>query len=86
MGLVYAASSEEELASLTRNLPGNAAASVPPAAVSGLSASHLIRSGSWSLPRRSSWRSTFGTIDLDLRHARLADPETVLEVYNLSAR
>ena len=45
--------------------------------------SHLIRSGPWSLPRRSSWRSIFGTIDLDLRQARLAGPETILEVYNL---
>ena len=31
----------------------------------------------------SSWRSIFGTIDLDLRQARLAGPETALEIYNL---
>ena len=35
------------------------------------------------MPARSSWRSIFGTIDLDLRQARLAGPETALEVYNL---
>jgi hypothetical protein len=35
------------------------------------------------LPPQSSWRSIFGTIDLDLRQARLAGPETMLEVYNL---
>jgi hypothetical protein len=45
--------------------------------------SHVVRSGPWSLPPRSSWRSIFGTIDLDLRQARLAGPETGLEVYNL---
>ena len=36
-----------------------------------------------SAPAQSSWRSIFGTIDLDLRQARLAGPEIVLEVYNL---
>ncbi len=45
--------------------------------------SHLVRSGPWSLPPRSLWRSLFGTIDLDLRQARLAGPETEIEVYNL---
>jgi hypothetical protein len=30
-----------------------------------------------------SWRSIFGTIDLDLRQSRLGGRETVLEVYNL---
>jgi Cell wall-active antibiotics response 4TMS YvqF len=36
-----------------------------------------------SVPSRSSLRSIFCTIDLDLRQARLAAPDTVLEVYNL---
>jgi hypothetical protein len=35
------------------------------------------------LPRRSRWRSIFGTIDLDLRQTRLASPETEIKVYNL---
>jgi hypothetical protein len=35
------------------------------------------------VPVRSSWRSIFGTIDLDLRQARLAGRETDLHVYNL---
>jgi len=67
-------------------LPDNPAAPVPPGALSEehrAFGSHLIRSGPWSLPHRSSWRSIFGTIDLDLREARLAGPETVPEVYNL---
>jgi hypothetical protein len=45
--------------------------------------SHLTRQGPWSLPARSSWRSLFGTIDLDLREARLADAETVLQIHNV---
>lgn len=84
--LAYAARTDQELASLARDLPGSAAGSVIPADVSEQHrafCSHLIRSGPWLLSPRSSWRSIFGTIDLDLRHARLADPETVLEVYNL---
>jgi hypothetical protein len=86
VGLAYAARTDQELAGLARDLPGSAAASVTPAAVSEVHrafCSHLIRSGPWSLPRRSSWRSICGTIDLDLREARLAGPDTALEVYNL---
>lgn len=86
VGLAYAARTDRELASLARDLPGSTGPSVSPAAVSQQHrafCSHLVRSGAWSLPRRSSWRSIFGTIDLDLRQVRLAGPETVLEVYNL---
>jgi Domain of unknown function (DUF1707)/Cell wall-active antibiotics response 4TMS YvqF len=85
VGLAYAARTDQELASLARDLP-DAAAPVTPAAVSEQHrafCSHLVRTGPWSLPQRSSWRSIFGTIDLDLRQARLAGPETALEVYNL---
>jgi hypothetical protein len=86
VGLAHAARTDRELATLTRDLPDNLASSAPAAAVSERHrafCSHLTRSGPWSLPRRSSWRSIFGTIDLDLRQARLAGPDTVLEVYNL---
>jgi hypothetical protein len=86
VGLAHAARTDQELATLARDLPGNTAASISPADISEehrAFCSHLIRSGPWSLPRRSSWRSIFGTIDLDLRQARLAGPETVLDVYNL---
>ncbi len=84
--LAHAARTDQELATLARDLPSDPAASVPPAAVAEKHlafCSHLIRRGRWPLPSRSSWRSIFGTIDLDLRQARLADRETVLEVYNL---
>ena len=86
VGLAQAARTDHELANLGRDLPGYPAGSGPPATAPEAHrafGSHLIRSGSWSLPSRSSWRSIFGTIDLDLRQARLAGPETVLEVYNL---
>lgn len=86
VGLAHAARTDQELANLARDLPGHPAASAPPATVSEehrAFCSHLTRSGPWSLPHRSSWRSIFGTIDLDLRQARLAGAETLLEIYNL---
>lgn len=43
----------------------------------------LLRRGSWEIPERSSWRSLFGTIVLDLREARLAGPVVELDIYNL---
>ena len=75
-----------ELADLTRDLPGQPARSAVPSTVPDQHrafCSHLTRSGPWSLPRHSSWRSIFGTIDLDLRQARLDGPDTLIEVYNL---
>jgi Domain of unknown function (DUF1707)/Cell wall-active antibiotics response 4TMS YvqF len=86
VGLAQAARTDQELARLARDLPGDSAVvSRPVAAPEEHRAlcSHLVRSGPWSLPSHSSWRSIFGTIDLDLRQARLAGPETALEVYNL---
>ncbi|MGO9959904.1 MAG: DUF1707 domain-containing protein [Solirubrobacteraceae bacterium] len=86
VGLAQSARTDQELARLGRDLPGDPAAASPPAAVSEehrAFCSHLVRTGPWSLPPHSSWRSIFGTIDLDLRQARLAGPETALEVYNL---
>jgi hypothetical protein len=86
VGLAQAARTDQELERLARDLPGDPAAAGLHAATSEehrAFCSHLIRSGPWSLPSHSSWRSIFGTIELDLRQARLAGSETVLEVYNL---
>lgn len=86
VGLAQAARTDQELAGLARDLPADPATSAPPAAASEVHrafCSHVIRTGPWSLPAHSSWRSIFGTIDLDLRQARLAGAETVLEVFNL---
>ena len=86
VGLAHAARTDHDLAGLARDLPGNPAESASPTAVSEAHrafCSHLIRSGPWSLPRRSSWRSIFGTIDLDLRHATIAAAEVELQVHNV---
>ena len=75
-----------ELADLTRDLPSPSAAAATPDTVAEQHrafCSHLTRSGPWSLPRHSSWRSIFGTIDLDLRQARLDGPDTHIEVQNV---
>jgi hypothetical protein len=86
VGLAQAARTDQELARVARDLPGEPAASGPAVAAAETHrafCSHLVRSGPWSLPPRSSWRSIFGTIDLDLRQARLSGPDTALEVHNL---
>jgi hypothetical protein len=86
VGLAQSARTDQDLARLTRDLPAAPTAASPSPAASEQHrafCSHLTRSGPWSLPSRSSWRSVFGTIDLDLRRARLAGSETALEVYNL---
>ncbi len=86
VGLAHAARTDQALARLAHDLPDDPVAPAPSAPASQehrAFCSHLVRSGPWSLPSRSSWRSIFGTIDLDLRQARLAGPETVLDLYNL---
>lgn len=85
VSLVLAARTGQELTDLTRDLPGEPVAVAPQSSAEQHRAvcSHLTRSGPWLLARRSSWRSIFGTIDLDLRQARLDGPESVIEVYNL---
>jgi hypothetical protein len=86
--LAQAARTDLELAELRRDLPAvpahgaSVAADDTPQQHRALF-SHLIRQGPWALPARSSWRSLFGTIDLDLRQARLAETETELHVHNV---
>jgi hypothetical protein len=86
VGVAQAARTDQELALLTHDLPAAPAPSAPELGASEQHrafCSHLTRTGPWSLPARSSWRSIFGTIDLDLRQARLAGRDIELEVYNL---
>jgi Domain of unknown function (DUF1707)/Cell wall-active antibiotics response 4TMS YvqF len=86
VGLAQSARTDQDLARLTRDLPGGTAAVSPSPAASEQHpafCSHLTHSGPWSLPSGSCWRSIFGIIDLDVRQARLAGAETKLEVYNL---
>jgi hypothetical protein len=85
VGLAQTARTDQELARLVRDLPAPGS-SLPPGPVAEEHRalfSHVARSGPLALPARSSWRSIFGTIDLDLREARLAGTETLVEIYNL---
>jgi hypothetical protein len=86
MELATTARTDLELAELARDLPA-----APPQASTDVAQapqehralfSHIIRKGPWSLPRSSSWRSLFGTIDLDLRQARLASTDSDMHVHN----
>lgn len=91
--LAHAARTDAELAELRRDLPAAPAAAGTGAAGAGVPmstteqhravCSHLIRTGRWSLPARSDWRSIFGTVDLDLRQAQLAAADSELSIYNL---
>jgi hypothetical protein len=45
--------------------------------------SRLVRRGAWELSARSSFRSYFGTIVLDLRQATLHGDVVELEIFNL---
>jgi hypothetical protein len=81
---VHGARTDRELAVLVADLPATGVA-VPDQAPAQYRAtcSMLVRHGAWELPSRSSWRSLFGTIDLDLSQVRLGGPELVLEVFNV---
>jgi len=63
VGLAQSARTDQDLARLTRDLPGTAAVSPSPAASEQhrASCSHLTRSGAWSLASRSCWRSIFAS-------------------------
>jgi hypothetical protein len=84
VGAVQVARTDQDLAVLSGDLPA------APAPVAGDEAdthraicSHLTRQGPWSLPVRSRWRSWFGTIDLDLRQARLSGNDTEIAIHNV---
>jgi hypothetical protein len=84
--LAYAARTDLELSTLVRDLPARRDETLSPGTETEehrAFCSHLTRTGPWSPPPRSSWRSIFGTIDLDLRQARLVSADIVLDVFNL---
>jgi hypothetical protein len=85
VGLAQTARTDRDLARLAGDLPAGPATTAVQGAAQEHRAlcSHLSRSGHWSLPSRSSWRSIFGTIDLDLRQARLEGTDIELQIYNL---
>src|SRR6201995_4657900 len=85
--LAQSARTDVELAALSRDLP----AARPGAGVEVSAAgerhrafcSRISRSGPWSLPTHSAYSSIFGTINLDLRQARLSGHDTEIDVHNL---
>ena len=84
VGRAQEARTDRELAVLTVDLPSAAPTLPAESAVRHRALfSKLVRRGAFELPARSSWRSLFGTIVLDLRQARLEGPEVELEIYNL---
>lgn len=84
VGRAQVARTDRDLAELTVDLPAHAPApAMITAAKHRATFSKLVRRGSWEIPERSSWRTLFGTIVLDLREARLAGPVVELDIYNL---
>ena len=83
VGAAQLARTDQELAVLSGDLPA-APAPAPDSEseVHRAICSHLVRQGPWSLPERSRWRSLFGTIDLDLRQARLSGTDTEIAIKN----
>jgi hypothetical protein len=92
--LAQAARTDLELSALSRDLPAVRPGAAAPARTSAVSdapaaerhrafCSRISRSGPWSLPAHGSYSSIFGTIDLDLRQARLTADVTELDVFNL---
>ncbi len=88
--LAQAARTDVELAALSRDLPASppvpasgAAVPAPPGERHRAFCSRISRSGPWSLPAHGSYSSIFGTIDLDLRQARLSADVTELDIFNL---
>ena len=88
--LAQAARTELELAALFRDLPMTPPPESPGAVRQSPSderhrafCSRIARSGPMSLPAHASYRSIFGTIDLDLRQARLSADVTEIDVFNL---
>jgi hypothetical protein len=83
VGAAQLARTDRELAVLSGDLPA-APATVTDSEDESHRAicSHLVRQGPWSLPARSHWRSLFGTIDLDLRQARLSGTDTEIAIKN----
>ncbi len=85
VGRAQVARTAADLAGLTADLPEHRQS--PAVTTTGMShravCSRLVRSGRWELPQRSSFRSYFGTINLDLRQATLDGEEVEVEVFNL---
>ncbi|HEY1687830.1 MAG TPA: DUF1707 domain-containing protein [Solirubrobacteraceae bacterium] len=90
VGEAQLARTHGELEAVTRDLPvashaavAQAVAARAPAVRHRAICSRLERRGPWELPSSSSFSSIFGTIELDLRQARLSSATSELAIYNL---
>jgi hypothetical protein len=85
VGVVQSARTHGELAALQADLPSEPRAHPSEAQTSHHRAvcSRIVRRGPWALDARMSFRSVFGTIDLDLRQATLPGPEVELAIHNI---
>ena len=90
VGSAQVARTTRDLALLTDDIPEVEIPEVEPAArarpvraAHRALFSHLVRRGRLELGPRSSFRSIFGTIDLDLRDAILTSPEVELDIFSL---
>jgi hypothetical protein len=74
------AATRGELEQVTADLPAPVAAPSAPAVVEQASVlGDLRRSGIWTVPERSTWRTVLGDVVLDLREARVGAPEVTIE-------
>jgi len=89
-GHALAARTDRDLAELIRDLPAHSASPTsvnagraPADAHQRAICSHLVRRGPMRLAAHTSYLSICGTIDLDLRQARLPGPEIDLAIRNV---
>jgi hypothetical protein len=82
VGHAQLARTRQDLAALVQDLPAPTATPVAANARHVALFSRLVRRGPWELAARSSFRSIFGTINLDLREATLAAAEVDVDVFN----
>jgi hypothetical protein len=85
VGDAQTARTHGELAALTSDLPADAARGLPAPRVAHQRAlfSRIVRGGPWEVPDHSSFSAICGTVELDLRQARLRGPEVELRLFNL---
>ena len=90
--LAMGSRTREQLQRLTGDLPapdrepdpgGDAGALTAPAAVTTSLLGDIRRSGVWSLPAESSYRTVFGNVVLDLREAQVTAKEVTIDANSL---
>ncbi|HEY2260006.1 MAG TPA: DUF1707 domain-containing protein [Solirubrobacteraceae bacterium] len=87
VGRAQVARTEPDLTALVADLPSQSHSVSVSLSADGMThravCSRLVRHGAWELGQRASFRSYFGTIDLDLRQATLHGDVVDIEIFNL---